>query len=149
LRLALDTNVLAYAEGINGAQMQGKAAALLAALPAGSVLLPVQVLAELFNLLVRKGRQLPAVAEANVIRWRNEFEVVDTSTSTLDSALELAARHQFTIWDALVLSAAAEGGCRLLLSEDLHHGFSWRGVVTANPFAESRNPLLEGILRRQ
>ncbi|HKQ86233.1 MAG TPA: PIN domain-containing protein [Candidatus Acidoferrales bacterium] len=148
MRVALDTNILAYAEGINGAQMKDKTLALLAALPAGSVLLSSQVLAELFNLLVRKVKQAHAAAETSVTRWRNEYETVDTSASVLESALELAVHHQFTIWDALVLSAAAEGGCRLLLSEDLHDGFSWRGVITANPFAASRNPLLAGILRQ-
>ena len=145
MRVALDTNILAYAEGLNGAQMKDKSVALLATLPPGSVLLPTQVLAELFNILVRKAKQAREAAEASVMRWRSEYQTIDTSVSVLDSALELAVHNQFAIWDALVLSAAAEGGCRLLLSEDLHNGFSWRGVIAANPFVEPRNPLLAGI----
>jgi len=38
------------------------------------------------------------------------------------------------IWDALILAVAAENRCRLLLSEDLHDGFIWRGVTVVDPF---------------
>ena len=35
---------------------------------------------------------------------------------------------------------------RLLLSEDLQDGFTWRGVTVANPFSASPHPLLAGLL---
>ena len=44
MRIALDTNVLAYAEGTNGAAMRAKALAVLERLPADAVVLPVQTL---------------------------------------------------------------------------------------------------------
>jgi predicted nucleic acid-binding protein len=53
VRLALDTNILAYAEGVNGAPMRKAALELVQRLPEGTTLLPVQTLGELFNLLVR------------------------------------------------------------------------------------------------
>ncbi|WP_205963481.1 PIN domain-containing protein [Roseicella aquatilis] len=31
--------------------------------------------------------------------------------------------------------SAAEAECRLLLSEDIQDGFTWRGVTVRNPFA--------------
>jgi predicted nucleic acid-binding protein len=142
LRVALDTNVLVYAEGINGNNVKNKAVALLSALPVSAVAVPTQVLAELYNILVRRGKQSRTAAEDSVIEWRNQYSCIDTSAPVLDVSLELATNHQFTIWDGIVLAAAAEGGCRLLLSEDLHDGFSWRGVTVANPFSDSRHPLL-------
>ena len=54
MRIALDTNVLAYAEGVNGAIMRDKALKLIQRLPAGTIVLPAQTLGELFNVLVRK-----------------------------------------------------------------------------------------------
>jgi predicted nucleic acid-binding protein len=39
------------------------------------------------------------------------------------------------MWDALILNAAAEAGCGLLLSEDMAGGFAWRGTVVIDPFA--------------
>ena len=55
MRVALDTNVMAYAEGIDDDRMQEIAKALVLKLPSGSTILPIQTLGELFNVLVRKG----------------------------------------------------------------------------------------------
>jgi predicted nucleic acid-binding protein len=62
------------------------------------------------------------------------------------AAADLAVNHQLGIWDAVILCAAAEAGCRLLLSEDMQDGFIWQGVTVTNPFAASRHPLLEAML---
>ena len=43
------------------------------------------------------------------------------------AATDLASAHQLGIWDAVILSAAADARCRILLSEDLQDGFTWRG----------------------
>ena len=50
------------------------------------------------------------------------------------------------IWDALILSVAADQKCRLLLSEDFQNGMTWRGVIVVNPFLLPRNSLLSGVL---
>jgi predicted nucleic acid-binding protein len=62
------------------------------------------------------------------------------------AAADLAADHRLTIWDSVVLSAAAESGCRLLLTEDLQEGFTWKGVTVANPFAHPKHELLAALL---
>jgi len=41
---------------------------------------------------------------------------------------------------------AADAGCRLLLSEDLQHGFTWRGVTVVNPFLSPAPELLQAVL---
>lgn len=61
-------------------------------------------------------------------------------------AADLATDHQLGIWDAVVLSAASQAGCRLLLSEDLQEGFTWGGVTVTNPFASPRNVLLDALV---
>ena len=40
----------------------------------------------------------------------------------------------------------AEVGCRLLLSEYMQDGFSWRGVTVVNSFAAMRRPLLDALM---
>jgi predicted nucleic acid-binding protein len=47
MRIASDTNVLAYAEGANGAIMRDKALKLIQRLPPGAIVLPAQTLGEL------------------------------------------------------------------------------------------------------
>jgi predicted nucleic acid-binding protein len=64
----------------------------------------------------------------------------------LRTAADLATDHGFSIWDAIILSVAAQGSCRLLLSEDLQDGFTWAGVTVVNPFATRRHILLSTIL---
>jgi len=147
MRIALDTNVLAYAEGVNGAQKKEQALQLIERMPSESVFLPVQTLGELFQLLLRKLKRTPAQARTAVLAWRDAYALIETSEEVLLAAVELAVAHRFSFWDGVVLGAAREGGCRLLLSEDLQEGFTWDGVTVANPFATSPNPLLTGLLR--
>jgi len=62
------------------------------------------------------------------------------------NATDLASDHGLTIWDSAVLAASAEAGCRLLLSEDLQEGFTWRGVTVTNPFAATLHTMLAALL---
>lgn len=146
MRVALDTNVLAYAEGVNGAAMKRAALGLVGRLPQDSVLLPVQTLGELFALLVRKARRTPSEARKAILSWKDAFSLIETSSEVLVSAADLATDHRLSIWDSVVLSASAEAGCRLLLSEDLQEGFTWRGVTVTNPFAGAKHELLAELL---
>jgi len=146
MKIALDTNVLAYAEGANGAVMRDKALELIQRLPPAAIVLPVQTLGELFNVLVRKAKRRPARARVALQSWCDAYALVETSAAVMISATDLASDHGLTIWDSVVLAAAAEGNCRLLLSEDLQEGFTWRGVTVANPFAATRHPMLAAVL---
>ena len=145
MRVALDTNILAYAEGVNGAAMQEAALALIQALPRESTLVAVQTLGELFNLLVRKAGRTRPDARAAILSWADSFAPIETSPAVMFAAAGLAADHQMGLWDAVILAAAGAAGCRLLLSEDMHDGFTWNGVTVTNPFAASRHPLLAGL----
>jgi predicted nucleic acid-binding protein len=149
MKLALDTNVLAYAEGTNGPAMRDRALSLIERLPPDAVVLPVQTLGELFNVLVRKAKRRPTRARAAVLSWRDAYEVVETSATVMVNATDLATDHGLAIWDSVVLAASAEADCRLLLSEDLQDGFTWRGVTVSNPFAATLHPLLASLLTPQ
>jgi len=146
MRVAFDTNILAYAEGVNGAAMKRTALGLVEKLPEGAVLLPVQALGELFHLLVRKAGRTPTKAREAILSWRDAFTLIETSAEVMLAAADLATAHQLSIWDSVILSAAAEAGCRLLLSEDLQEGFTWRGVTVTNPFSTPKHELLAGLL---
>ena len=146
MRLALDTNLLAYAEGVNGATSQTAALDVISRLPGRSTVIPVQVLGELFNVLVRKRGYSRVEAHHSVLAWRDDYAAAETSLETLVSAIDLSTIHQLSIWDAIVLTVAANEGCQLLLSEDLQEGFAWRGVTVVNPFAPTWHPLLQAAL---
>ena len=147
MRVALDTNVLAYAEGAGEAARCETARELIDTLPEGAALVPAQALGELFNVLTRKLLRSRERARAAVLEWADSFEVADSSWPAFQAALDLCTDHGLQVWDALILSVAAEHQCRILLSEDLQHGFTWRGVTIVNPFAEPRDALLERALQ--
>jgi predicted nucleic acid-binding protein len=146
VRIACDTNVLAYAEGINGPERRDVAMNIIRRLPQSSTVIPVQVLGELFNVLVRKGGKSRRDARDALLSWRDSFAVVETSPDILLAAADLASDHQLGIWDAVIISAASQAGCRLLLSEDLQEGFTWAGVTVVNPFSWPLHPLLTAIM---
>lgn len=146
MRIALDTNILAYAEGTNGSALRERTLQLLQRLPQGDIILPLQTLGELFNVLVGKAKRTPARARTAVLSWRDSYPVIDTSASVMIDATGLASDHGLSIWDSVVLAASAEAQCRLLLSEDLQDGFTWRGVTVTNPFAPVVHPLLTASL---
>jgi len=95
--------------------------------PQEAAVIPVQVLGELFNVLVRKGGKSRSDARDALLSWRDTFPVVETSSEVMLAAADLATDHQLGIWDAVILSAASQAGCRLLLSEDLQEGFTSAG----------------------
>lgn len=146
MRVALDTNVLAYAEGVNGAERRRAALELIRRLPQEAVIVPTQVLGELFNVLVRKGGKTRGQARDALLSWRDTFTVVETSPEIMLTAADLATDHQLGIWDAVILSAGSRAGCRLLLSEDLQEDFTWAGVTVVNPFSSPRHALLQALL---
>ena len=148
MRLSLDTNVLAYAEGVNSAAMKKAALGLIGRLPQETTFLPVQVLGELFHVLVRKAKRSAVSSRAAILSWRDVFPLIETSPGVLLQAADLATDHNLGIWDAVILSASAAAGCRLLLSEDLQSGFTWNGVTVVNPFAPIRHELLEAALEQ-
>lgn len=145
MRVALDTNILAYAEGVGDELRCAGAIRLIEQLPAELVLLPAQTLAELFRVLVGKAKREARVTREAIMTWADSYEVADSSWSAFQAAFDLAIDHGLQIWDALIMAVAAENRCRLLLSEDLQSGFIWRGVTVVNPFAEPSSPLLDKI----
>ena len=78
--------------------------------------------------------------------WQDAFPVIETSAEVMLAAADLATDHELRIWDAVILSAAGEAGCRLLLSEDLQDGFTWKGVTVTNPFSTPKHELLAALL---
>lgn len=146
MRAALDTNILAYAEGLGDLERCTRSRELIAALPVERVVIPAQVMGELYRVLVGKAGQAAAVARMAVLGWADSFATADSTWNAFRSSMDLVVDHQLQIWDALILSVAAENHCRLLLTEDLRDGFVWQGVTVVNPLARPTNPLLKRLI---
>lgn len=146
MRIGLDTNVLVYAVSGGDDVRNGMARALLRRLSPSDICLPAQVAGEFYNVAVRKLKRSPEDAIAMLDAWREAFEMRPSSEGDLIAAFRLARDHDFQIWDALIISVAASDGCHLLLSEDMHEGFRYRGLTIVNPFSKPPHRQLKLLL---
>ena len=132
----VDTNVFVYAVLDDDPERQSIASDLVGRLAESEVLqTSTQVLQELYVVLTRKMRHKFTPREA--LAYLNRIArapVTGIDYGLVREAAELSARHTFSMWDALVIVAAARSGAERLYSEDLQHGRKILGVEIVNPF---------------
>ncbi|MBP9944431.1 MAG: PIN domain-containing protein [Desulfomicrobium sp.] len=141
MKAALDTNILAYAEGCGDERRCSLALRLIEELPSERIVLPAQTLGELFRVLTGKMHRTPEEAKTAILNWTDSFEIADSTATAFQSAFDLVVDHGLPMWDSLIMAVAAENQCRVLFSEDFQNGFTWRGVTVVNPFTEPRSAL--------
>ncbi len=130
-KVFLDTNILIYSL----AQDDPRGAQAEALLAAGGVV-SVQILNEFVAVARRKlGMSWEEVKEAlDTIRVLCPSPV-DVSLSVHETALEIAEKYGYGIYDALVAAAALEAGCTTLYTEDMQGGqVIERRLTVRNPF---------------
>jgi predicted nucleic acid-binding protein len=65
------------------------------------------------------------------------WQPVAMDARVLEGAWLIQDQHQFSWWDALILSAAQVGECRNLLSEDLQGNQELGNLRVVNPFRKA------------
>ena len=132
-RVFVDTNILAYDLDAGTPDKQRRARAALARADHEFVV-STQVLLELYVVLTRKLRPaLPEQTAAEVITSLSRLPVVGTDAALVQRAIALSVRHELSVWDALIVTAAREAGCEELWTEDLATRSELRGVRIQNP----------------
>ena len=127
----LDTNILIYAV----AQNDRRTPVAEALLEKGGVI-GTQALNEFASVARRKIRMSwQEFREALAAILTLCPDPVPVALATHKSAVDIAERYGYDIYDALVLAAALESKCRILYSEDLQDGQVINGRLTIqNPF---------------
>ena len=64
------------------------------------------------------------------------FPVVAADGNALETAHRAIEQERFGLFDALLLATAAQVGCAVALSKDMHDGAGLDGIVVRNPFAD-------------
>jgi predicted nucleic acid-binding protein len=135
----LDTNILIYAHNKDESGKQSIAKQLVHdALLTGRGIISIQVVQEFLNTARRKFKQPMTIEEC-----RRHLQMVleplcqyFPSISSYDRALLIVQETGYHFYDALILAAAIESGCRTLLTEDLQHGRKVQGLTIVNPFID-------------
>lgn len=131
----VDTNVLLYSIDEDPASRQKRQRAR-------EILLKerwgwsVQVASEFFvNATSAKRPFRLAVADAAALleTWF-AYPILEISPSLLRAAIDIHQRFQLSYWDAVILAAARQMGCRTVYSEDLNSGQNYDGVTVVDPF---------------
>lgn len=95
-----------------------------------------QVIQECLNTALRKA-EIP-LTEDEMGRYMTDVLAplyrVQPDVRLYQKALEIRARYRFSFYDALIIAAAVEAGCKTLYSEDLTHAQQVEGVTVVNPF---------------
>jgi predicted nucleic acid-binding protein len=127
----LDTNVLIYAVAKNDPRA-AKAEALLAS---GGIV-SVQSLNEFASVVRRKlGMPWKEIKESLNLICILCPDPVPISLDTHNGAVAIAEKYSYSIYDALIISAALESGCKTLYSGDLQDGQTInRQLTIRNPF---------------
>ena len=128
-----DTNVLLYLLCADTAKAD-RAEEILAT--GGTI--SIQVLNEFAAVASRKLRMSWAEIGEVLTQIRAVCAIEAITLETHDKALWIAQRYGFSIYDALIVSAALLAGCKTLRSEDMQHGqVIERQLTIRNPFASA------------
>jgi predicted nucleic acid-binding protein len=125
-----DTNILIYAFAADDPR-SARAEALIAD---GGVI-GVQVLNEFTNVTRRKLRWQWERIEAAFVVLEELLGPARPLTAAVHARAVMVARdREVSLYDALIVAAAVEAGCRILCSEDLQHGQRFGALRVENPF---------------
>jgi predicted nucleic acid-binding protein len=136
----LDTNIVIYAYDASAGLKHEIARQIMTDLwTSGNGILSTQVLQEFYVNVTRKipkplDLDLARQIVADLLKWD---VVVNGGDSILD-AIDIQKRHNFSFWDAMIISSAVTGGAVTLLSEELTDGQIIGGVTIRNPFTEKQ-----------
>lgn len=136
-RFFLDTNILAYTFDHSAPRKQEIARQLVqTALLDGHGIISSQVVQEFLNLALKKFR--PPLSKIDLEDYIREVLRplcrVFPSFDLYNHALKITYEHKYHFYDCLILSAAIEGGCSVLFSEDFQDEQKIEGTLIRNPF---------------
>ena len=126
----VDTNIVVYS--LDG-RFPAKRAIARALLTEPSKVLSCQTLTESASVLMTK-LGMSASDVAGVVRGLSRYEIVPLTPIIVERALGIVSVTPRKIWDALMIAAAVEAGCRVVYSEDMGDGEVIEGVRIVNPF---------------
>lgn len=139
VRSFLDTNVLIYADDSRSPGKQNRAIDLiLEHQKSRTAVVSLQVLQEYFITATGK-LKLDRVSARRKVELFSQFHVVVLDVPDVLAAIDLHRLHQISFWDALIIRAAKQAGCRVLLTEDMQFGREIEGLRIVNPFAPGRD----------
>ena len=136
-KIFIDTNIFVYSFDHDNNKKRERAIELIKnALMGPNTFISIQVIKEFFNVSLRKFTTPMNHSEAkkyleNVFM---QFNVVYPGYDLISEALDIQVTTKYSWYDSLIISAALQANCTLLLSEDMQDGQKIRQLKIKNPF---------------
>jgi predicted nucleic acid-binding protein len=135
VRRFFDTNVLVYSVDRGEPAKRPLARTLIEqAIVEDSFVVSTQVLVEFYATCARR-RLLGAAQALALVTFWTEHDTVPQTPDLVLRGLALHQAHSLSIRDALIVQAAIDARCDVLLSEDLQGGRRFGELEVADPFA--------------
>ena len=136
-RFFLDTNIFVYSFHRGAAAKSRRATQLIrTALKTQKGITSYQVVQEFFNVALQRFAQ-PMKADEAEQYFSTIFRPllgIHSSQALYLDALHLQSRYRLSWYDSLIVAAALQAQCELLVTEDLQHGQQFGDLRIANPF---------------
>jgi predicted nucleic acid-binding protein len=134
VRSFIDTNILIYTDDKAFPAKQRRAVEVVAELRRERTgVVSMQVLQEYFVAATRKLHVEAGVARRKIEIFA-QFDLAKLEVADLLSAVDLHRLHGISFWDSLILRAATQTGCSVLLTENMQDARSFDGIRIVNPF---------------
>jgi predicted nucleic acid-binding protein len=135
-KIFIDTNILVYAFDSSEKEKQDITQNLLSKEGVtGEIALSTQVLQEFFAIVTRKLKEPLSIENASkTIQFFSVYPLVQISPKLIFQAINRHQNESFSFWDALIVEAALQADCKILLSEDMQSGRQIGKLKIVNPF---------------
>jgi predicted nucleic acid-binding protein len=145
MRVAIDTNILIYAE-LEPDSEKGTRSVDLILRAARDGVIAAQVLGEFLRFVQRRvpGSFEEAIRQA--LLYQAVFLTPPTTDAIINKSSEMARTHRLQLWDCVVCVASAQAGAKVLLTEDMQDGRVIDGLRLLNPFAVANTKPIDDLL---
>jgi predicted nucleic acid-binding protein len=136
-RFFLDTNIFIYSLESDEAKKSRRASRLIEeALATRKGVISYQIVQEFYNVALRRFAEPIRAADAE--RYLDSVLVpllgVHSSQALFIEAIRLTLDHHLSWYDSLIVAAAIQAQCKVLITEDLQHGRRFGDLRVENPF---------------
>ena len=144
-RVALDSNLLIYAELEPESEKGTRSAALILRVARDGVI-PAQVLGEYLRFVQRRAPAAFEDAMRQASIYQAAFLTPPTTDAVINKASALARAHRMQLWDCVVCAASLDARAQVLMTEDMQDGRMIDGLRLINPFAAANAEAIETLL---
>ena len=142
-RFFLDTNIFVYSFDASSPKKAAQARKLIGnAIETGGGIVSYQVVQEFFNVALRRfAKPMSALdAEQYLSTTFRPLLSVHSSQALYGEALRIGARFQLRWYDSLIVAAAIEGQCGVLLVRTFRMDKRSEASASPTPLPETKNP---------